>query len=94
MHTQNQKNQGISAIGEFGGPLSSAVNLDPITQAVVTDKSTVNANMYSNPYIVRDENGNPYGISPYVNQEMTNPLAFKYTQLGNKNWSDDFIGNV
>ncbi|WP_312076135.1 TonB-dependent receptor [Chryseobacterium sp.] len=90
----NQKNQGINANGEFGGPLSSAVNLDPITQAVVTDMSTVDPNMYTNPYIVRDPNGNPYGISPYVNQEMTNPLAFKYTQLGNKNWSDDFIGNV
>lgn len=90
----NQKNQGINANGEFGGPLSSAVNLDPITQAVVTDMSTVDPSLYTNQYIVRDENGNPYGISPYVNQEMTNPLGFKYTQLGNKNWSDDFIGNV
>lgn len=90
----NQKNQGINANGEFGGPLSSAVNLDPITQAVVTDMSTVDPSLYTNPNIVRDQNGNPYGISPYVNQEMTNPLGFKYTQLGNKNWSDDFIGNV
>ncbi|MDQ1162285.1 TonB-linked SusC/RagA family outer membrane protein [Chryseobacterium sp. SORGH_AS 447] len=90
----NQKNQGINANGEFGGPLSSAVNLDPITQAVITDMSTVNSALYSNPNIVRDPNGNPYGISPYVNQEMSNPLAFKYTQLGNRNWSDDFIGNV
>lgn len=90
----NQKNQGINANGEFGGPLSSAVNLDPITQAVVTDMSTVNSALYSNPNIIRDPNGNPYGISPYVNQEMSNPLAFKYTQLGNRNWSDDFIGNV
>lgn len=90
----NQKNQGINANGEFGGPLSSAVNLDPITQAVVTDMSTVNSALYSNPNIVRDPNGNPYGISPYVNQEMSNPLAFKYTQLGNRSWSDDFIGNV
>lgn len=90
----NQKSQGINSNGEFGGPLSSAVNLDPITQAVITDMSTVNSALYSNPNIVRDANGNPYGISPYVNQEMSNPLAFKYTQLGNRNWSDDFIGNV
>ncbi|UQB69438.1 SusC/RagA family TonB-linked outer membrane protein [Epilithonimonas zeae] len=90
----NQKNQGINANGEFGGPLSSAVNLDPITQAVVTDMSTVNSALYSNPNIVRDPNGNPYGISPYVNQEMSNPLAFKYTQLGQQNWSDDFIASV
>ncbi|WP_333852920.1 SusC/RagA family TonB-linked outer membrane protein [Epilithonimonas sp.] len=90
----NQKNHGINANGEFGGPLSSAVNLDPITQAVITDMSTVNSALYSNPNIVRDPNGNPYGISPYVNQEMSNPLAFKYTQLGQQNWSDDLIASV
>ncbi|HCR75793.1 MAG TPA: SusC/RagA family TonB-linked outer membrane protein, partial [Chryseobacterium sp.] len=90
----NQKNQGINANGEFGGPLSSAVNLDPITPVVVTDWSQVNPALYTNQYIVRDENGNPYGISPYVNQEMSNPRAFRYTQLGNNNWSDDFIANV
>lgn len=90
----HQKNQGINSNGEFGGPISSAVNLDPTTPVVVTDLSTVDANSYSNPYIVRDENGNPYGISPYVNQEMSNPKAFRYTQLGNSNWSDDFIGSV
>ncbi|WP_346985239.1 TonB-dependent receptor [Chryseobacterium sp. POE27] len=90
----NQKNQGINANGEFGGPLSSAVNLDPITPVVVTDWSQVNPAIYNNEHIVRDENGNPYGISPYVNQEMSNPRAFRYTQLGNTNWSDDFIANV
>jgi len=90
----NQKNQGINANGEFGGPLSSAVNLDPITPLVETDPNVISTPAYSNPYIIRNENGNPYGISPYVNQEMSNPLAFKYTQLGNRNWSDDFIGNV
>jgi TonB-linked SusC/RagA family outer membrane protein len=90
----NQKNQGINANGEFGGPLSSAVNLDPITPVVVTDWSQVNPALYTNEHIVRDENGNPYGISPYVNQEMSNPRAFRYTQLGNTNWSDDLIANV
>ena len=25
---------------------------------------------------------------------MSNPLAFQQTQLGNYNWSDDFVGNV
>jgi len=90
----HQKDQGINANGEFGGPISSAANLDPTTPVVVTDLSTVDANMYSNPNIIRDENGNPYGISPYVNQEMSNPKAFRYTQLGNFNWSDNFIASV
>lgn len=88
------KSQGISANEEYGGPLASAVNLDPTTPVVVTDWSTVDPSGYTNPYIIRDENGNPYGISRYVNQEMTNPQAFKHIQQGNYNWSDDFVGNV
>ncbi|MDR6157595.1 TonB-linked SusC/RagA family outer membrane protein [Chryseobacterium sp. SLBN-27] len=92
-YTHN-RNQGINANNEFGGPLSSAINLDPITQVVVRDMSTVDAGDYTNPYIVRDPDGNPYGISEYVNQEMANPLAFRYTQLGRKNWSDDIVANA
>jgi TonB-linked SusC/RagA family outer membrane protein len=88
------KSQGISANEEFGGPLASAVNLDPTTPVVVTDWSMVDPNGYTNPYIIRDPNGNPYGISRYVNQEMTNPQAFRHIQQGNYSWSDDFVGNV
>lgn len=89
------KSQGVNANGEYGGPLASAVNLDPTTPVVVTDVSAQPyPGDYSNPNIVRDQNGNPYGISHFVNQEMTNPLGFKYTQQGNFGWSDDFIANV
>ena len=45
-------------------------------------------------HIFCEPGGNPYGISNLTNQEMSNPLAFKQTQLGNYNWSDDFVGNV
>src|ERR1035437_575546 len=80
---------------EFGGPLSSAINLDPITPLVVTDPTTQpNAVIYNNANIIRDANGNPYGISNYVGQEMTNPLAYIQTRLGGYNWSDDFVGNA
>jgi hypothetical protein len=61
---------------------------------LVTDWSLVNPNDYSSPLIIRDPNGNPYGISPWVNQEMSNPLAYRQTRLGRTNWSDDFVGNV
>lgn len=89
------KSQGINANGEFGGPLSSAINLDPTTPITVKDiNSTLYPNDYNSPYIVRDANGNPYGISHFVNQEMSNPLAFKYTQQGNHGWTDDFIANA
>jgi TonB-linked SusC/RagA family outer membrane protein len=79
---------------EYGGPLSSAINLDPITPLVETDPILANGTAYSNQYIIRDGNGNPYGISPVVGQEMSNPLAYVKTRYGQYNWSDDFIGNV
>ncbi|MCJ7935827.1 MAG: SusC/RagA family TonB-linked outer membrane protein [Chryseobacterium sp.] len=88
------KSQGVSANEEYGGPLASAVNLDPTTPVVVTDWSQVDPSGYTNPYIIRDPYGNPYGISRYVNQEMTNPQAFRQIQQGNYSWSDDFVGNV
>lgn len=79
---------------EFGGPLSSAINLDPITQAVITDPSVAAGSPYQNIGIRRDANGNPYGISSAVGQEMVNPLAYIQTRLGNYGWSDNFIGNA
>ena len=78
---------------EFGGPLSSAINLDPITQLVVTG-AAANGAPYNNPGIQRDANGNPYGISTIVGQEMTNPLAYIQTRQGNYGWSDNVIGNT
>jgi TonB-linked SusC/RagA family outer membrane protein len=90
----HQKSQGIGTNELFGGPLSSAINLDPTTPSVVTDWSLVNPDDYKNAYIIRDKNGNPYGISQLVNQEMSNPLAYRYTQQGRNGWSDDFVGNV
>lgn len=79
---------------EFGGPLSSAINLDPITPVVVTDPAVANANPYAGNEILRDVNGNPYGISSYVGQEMTNPVAYMQTRLGNYGSADNIVGNV
>ena len=96
----NQKAMGLgNTNSEFGGPLSSAINLDPITPLVVTDiASQPNANEYTStnnaPKFIRDANGNPYGISNYVGQEMTNPLAYIQTRLGGYGWSDDIVGNA
>lgn len=92
----HQESVGIgNTNSEYGGPLSSAINLDPVTPLIITDPNVANASPYStNEGIQRDENGNPYGISSYVGQEMSNPKAYMQTRLGNYNWSDDFIGNV
>lgn len=91
------RSQGVTDNGEFGGPLSSAINLDPLTPVVVRNGIYNEPNFsdyVNNPNYVRDPYGNAYGISPYVSKEMTNPLAFRQTQLGRYNWSDDIIANV
>ena len=91
----HEVNRGIgNTNSEFGGPLSSAINLDPITPVVITDPVVANQNPYLNPGVQRDSNGNPYGISSYVGQEMSNPLAYAKTRLGNAGWSDNFVGNA
>lgn len=79
---------------EFGGPLSAAINLDPITPVVETDPAKIAAAPYTNRGVRRDAFGNPYGISTIVGQEMTNPLAFIQTRLGNYSWSDNVVGNM
>lgn len=79
---------------DFGGPLSSAIMLDPITQAVITDPAIAGSVPYSTQPVLRDANGNPYGISNYVEQQATNPLAYIQINQGNNNSSDDFVGNV
>lgn len=91
----HQKSTGIGNTNSvFGGPLSSAINLDPITPVVVTDPAIAGAAPYNSNPVIRDANGNPYGISTIVGQEMTNPMAYLQTRLGQYNWSDDMIGNA
>ena len=91
----HQKGVGIgNTNSEYGGPLSSAINLDPITPVIVLDPIDANNIIYANNPVFRDENGNPYGISSVVGQEMSNPVAYVNTRLGNYNWSDDFVGNA
>lgn len=83
----------------YGGPLASAINLDPITPAIVTDPNMAALPPYSvgiidGKGILRDANGNPYGVSTIVTREMSNPLAYTQTRLGNYDWADNFVGNA
>lgn len=90
-----QKGVGLgNTNSEFGGPLSSAINLDPITPLVETDPNIANAAPYSVNPVFRDANNNPYGISKLVGQEMTNPVAYQKTRLGNHNFSHDIVANA
>ncbi len=79
----------------FGGPLSSAINLDPVTPALVTDLNAASAPLYvNNANVVRNAQGYPYGISSFVGQEITNPLSYIQTRLGNYSWAHNIVGNV
>jgi TonB-linked SusC/RagA family outer membrane protein len=92
-YTRNRNNLNTNSV--FGGPLSSSLNLDPITPVVVTDvNGQPNASVYSNPNIVRNAQGLPYGISNYVSQEITNPLAYTQTQNGNYGYATNLLGNA
>lgn len=83
----------------FGGPLSDAINLDPITPVVVTDISAQpNAGVYTNPnyapYILRNSAGQPYGISNYVANEIVNPIAAEQLSAPNYGWSHTLQGDA
>ena len=78
------------------GPLNDAINLDPITPAVVTDvNSQPNAAIYNNnaAYILRDAQGLPYGISNYA-ATLLNPLAEVKLFDGNYNWAHNLFGDA
>ncbi|MGC4235271.1 MAG: SusC/RagA family TonB-linked outer membrane protein, partial [Niabella sp.] len=85
---------GVAANTNFLSPLTSAVNLDPITPALVTDPDMINEPPYSNQPVVKNGQGLFYGVSDIVTQQMANPLAYIKTRLGNYNWSDNIVGNA
>ena len=88
-YTYRKNNTSINTNSEFGGPLSSAINLDPITPVFADDK--VGATYP--PYAVQSADGRYYAISQYVSQEMTNPVADITRYKGNYWWSDNLVGN-
>jgi TonB-linked SusC/RagA family outer membrane protein len=88
------KSSGIDANNESNGPLISAINLDPITPLVELDPIQANKLEYSENPVIRDANGNPYGISTLVGQGMVNPIAYTKIRLGAFGVSDDFVGNT
>jgi TonB-dependent starch-binding outer membrane protein SusC len=84
---------GVATNSEYGSPLSRALNLDPLTKVVITDPTEQNASVYKNFPVVRDENGNPYGISQYVTSEVLNPVAALKVAQGSS-YADKIVGNA
>ncbi|GAO42223.1 SusC/RagA family TonB-linked outer membrane protein [Flavihumibacter petaseus] len=84
---------GVGTNDEWGTPLNRAINMDPITPVIETDPAKLSQSPYTMPDIVRDENGNPYGISSIVTSEILNPVAGLKVAQGN-GWSHKILGNI
>ena len=92
-------NSGIGEVNrEFGGIVSSALNLDPTTPAIITDPvaqaAYVPTSATNLAAATRNAAGQLYGISPYVLQEMKNPLAVIKNKHGNYGWDHNIVGNA
>jgi len=94
------KSSGVGEVNrEFGGVVNSALNLDPITPTVITDTAAQKLfypwnNATNLAAATRDPLRRLYGISPYVGQEIKNPLAVIHNKLGNYSWAHNVVGNA
>jgi TonB-dependent starch-binding outer membrane protein SusC len=91
----HEKNKSIDSNNEYGGPLISALNFDPITPIIVTDPNIYNKQPYSNNDVVRDDFGSPYGLAEKrITQEIVNPVALIKTKLGNYGYANNIVANA
>lgn len=73
----NIRRKGLSENTEFGSIVGSALALDPFTPITYTGALSQRAQdaLNSGRTLIKDENGNYYGISNYLFGEYGNPLA-------------------
>lgn len=73
----NHRRRAISDNSEFGSILSSALVMDPLTPVTYTGDlpAHVQNAIAANKPLLKDENGNYYGISRYLKGEYGNPIA-------------------
>ena len=84
--------KGSSTNSEYGGVLSRAINMDPLTPLIETDPAVLSSNIFKNFAVVRNEAGQPYGISKYVGSEILNPVAATAVNQGS-GWADKIVAN-
>jgi TonB-linked SusC/RagA family outer membrane protein len=91
----NFTNRGISENTEYGSVVGSMLAYDPLTPVTYTGElpTHVKNALASNFPLVKDGNGNYYGISPYVQGEYGNPLAMIATTNSRTN-QNKLVGNV
>ena len=85
-----------NANSETDGLVGYAINFDPSTPVTVEGTPAGGPGLpdYTQPFTVKDPNGNFYGQSANVGQGVVNPLAYAFTKLGNQNYADNIVGNV
>jgi len=85
----------IAENSEFGGIVSSALMLDPLTPTVFTGALPQFAQdaLNGGATLLKDPSGSYYGVSPYVKGEIANPLALMALAKGNT-VQDKVLGSV
>ena len=82
--TNNQiefyKQQSVGGNTEYGSPILSAIQMDPLTPVTYSD-GNIPAHVQAlidnpaNGEVLKDENGNYYGLSAFITSNTTNPLV-------------------
>ena len=91
----NFSRRGIAENDEFGGLISSALSLDPLTPVIYTGNlpAHLQSAIDAGQPLIRDENGNYYGISNFIRGEYGNPLARIALAQGNLT-QNKVVGNL
>ena len=72
----NRINRNVSLNNEFGGIISMAANIDPLTPVYVTDTNDLTVDGIAHINLVPKDGDRFYGLSHLVTNEIVNPLAW------------------
>lgn len=91
----HSKRSSLSEDSEFGGIVSSAAMMDPLTPTIYSGALPEYAQgaLDAGNTLLQNADGAYYGVSEYVKGEIANPLAQIELAKGNTK-SDHFMGNV
>ncbi len=74
----NSRRQGVAENSEFGGILANAILMDPLTPVAYEDGTQpdfVQSLIDAETPLLKNDAGQIYGLSEFVNGEITNPVA-------------------
>jgi TonB-linked SusC/RagA family outer membrane protein len=91
----HSKRSSLSEDSEFGGIVSSAAMMDPLTPAIYNGAlpEYAQAALDAGNTLLQNDDGAYFGVSEYVKGEIANPLAQIALAKGNTK-EDKFMGNV